>query len=78
MHHITKLKATQADPVASPGKASPVKAAKRAADDKPKSVIPDPEDGEPGEAVDDDVLSTYYLSLSPSQSKTIREESDAT
>ena len=49
MHRITKLKATQAEP-GEPGKASPVKAAKRAADGKPKTVIPDPEDEEAGGA----------------------------
>ena len=43
MHRITKLKATQAEP-GEPGKASPVKSAKRSADGKPKGVIPDPED----------------------------------
>ena len=47
MHRITKLKATQAEP-GDPGKASPVKAAKRAADGKPKTVIPDPEDEDAG------------------------------
>ena len=43
MHRITKLKATHAEP-GEPGKASPVKAAKRSADGKVKGVIPDPED----------------------------------
>ena len=47
MHRITKLKATQAEP-AEPGKASPVKAAKRAADGKAKGVIADPDDEEGG------------------------------
>ncbi|KAG7010093.1 hypothetical protein G7Y79_00001g003650 [Physcia stellaris] len=45
MHRITKLKTTQVD-AAEPGKASALKAAKRAADGKPKTVLPDPEDGD--------------------------------
>ena len=51
----------------------PVKAAKRAADGEPKSVIPDPEDEEPGEGAKAVLRATF---LSPSQPKTIREESD--
>ncbi|KAL8791939.1 MAG: hypothetical protein Q9195_005428 [Heterodermia aff. obscurata] len=47
MHRITKLKATQAEP-GEPGKASPMKSAKRAADGKPKEVLPDPEDEDAG------------------------------
>ena len=51
MHRVTKLKATSID-AAEAGKASPLKAAKRAADGKPKTVIPDLEDGDGDEDVE--------------------------
>ena len=49
MHRVTKIRGTQID-AAEPGKASPLKTAKRAVDGKPKAVVADPEEEDGGDA----------------------------
>ena len=63
MHRITKLKATHAEP-GEPGKASPVKSAKRSADGKAKGVIPDPEDDGENEEVESGEVCFFFFHFS--------------
>lgn len=60
MHRVSKLKNTTVDS-AEPGKASPLKAAKRAANGKPKTVIPDPK----GSGDDEDDTEVRARDLAP-------------